>query len=112
MLSYLAAVLGAWLSCAHAANYTDFIPGAKPMGMGMAYVSIADDPYAMFFNPSGTANTPYSQLGTSMGRLFSPIGTLTYASFTYLRPYEPIPTATIGAAYSLQRQKNSGDKDQ
>lgn len=109
---FLAVVLA--LLCpsgALAAGFNDFIPGAKAMGMGMAFSAVADDPYAMFFNPSGTANTPYTQTGISLGRMLSPIGTLSFASLTYLRPYEPINTATIGAAYYGGRQTHGGDKD-
>jgi len=87
------------------------MPGAKAMGMGMAYSAVADDPSAMFFNPAGTANTPYSQIGVSAGRMLSPVGTLTFGAMTYLRPYEPIDTATVGAAYYAGRQTHGGDKD-
>ena len=109
---FLAVVLA--LLCpsgALAAGFNDFIPGAKAMGMGMAFSAVADDPYAMFFNPSGTANTPYTQTGMSLGRMLSPVGTLSFAALTYLRPYEPINTATVGAAYYGGRQTHGGDKD-
>jgi hypothetical protein len=97
--------------CVQAANFNDFMPGTKAMGMGMAFSAVADDPYAMFFNPGGTANTPYSQLSTSLGRMLSPVGTLSFASMAYIRPYEPINTATVGAAYYAGRQTHGGDKD-
>lgn len=96
---------------ARAADYYDFQPGAKAMGMGMAFSAVADDPYAMFFNPAGTANTPYSQASTSLGRMLSPVGTMSFGTMAYLRPYERINTATIGAAYHVARQTNGGDKD-
>lgn len=95
-----------------AADFDDFKPGAKAMGMGMAYSAVADDPYAMFFNPAGTANTPYSQAGFSVGRLDSPIGTMSSAALTYLRPFEQINTATVGTAYYTDRQFRGGDKDE
>jgi len=101
----------AWPLQAQAANFSDFLPGAKAMGMGMAFSAIADDPYAMFFNPAGTANTPYIQSGLSVGRMLSPVGTLSFGALTYLRPYEAINTATVGAAYYAGRQTNGGDKD-
>ncbi|MDD5656391.1 MAG: hypothetical protein PHF00_03955 [Elusimicrobia bacterium] len=94
-----------------AAGFADFLPGAKAMGMGMAFSAVADDPYAMFFNPAGTANTPYAQAGGSFGRMQSPVGTLSFAALTYLRPFEPINTATVGAGYYAGRQTNGGDKD-
>jgi hypothetical protein len=107
----LAASLLIWGSLAHAADFADVLPGAKAMGMGTAFSAVADDPSAMFYNPAGTANTPYAQAGTSMGRMLSPVGTLSFASLTYLRPYEPMATASVGAAYYAGRQTDGGDKD-
>lgn len=100
-----------WPAQALAAGFNDFMPGAKAMGMGMAFSAIADDPSAMFFNPAGTANTPYTQTGVSLGRMLSPVGTLSFGALTYMRPYEPINTATLGAAYYAGRQTSGGDKD-
>ncbi len=106
------AVLFAAAAPAGAAIFDDFLPGAKAAGMGMGYSAVADDPYAMFFNPAGTANTPYTQAGTGVGRLQSPVGTMTFGTLTYMRPFEPINTATIGGAYMSERQQNGGDKDE
>jgi len=36
--------------------------GARPMGMGSAYVALADDPTAVYWNPAGLANTEGTQL--------------------------------------------------
>jgi len=93
-------------------SFDDFLPGAKAMAMGSAYSAVADDPNAIFYNPAGTANTPYAQSATSVARLNSPIGTLSAGALTYVRPFEPINTATIGAAYLTERQDNGGDKDE
>jgi hypothetical protein len=107
----LAAALAAAPPC-QAAIFDDFLPGAKAAGMGMGYTAVADDPSAIFFNPAGTANTPYSQLGAGVGRIESPVGTMTFGTLTYLRPFEPINTATVGAGYMSERQLNGGDKDE
>lgn len=96
---------------AGAVAFNDVRPGARAMGMGSAFGAIADDPFGMYYNPAGSANTPYVQAAGSLGRLESPVGQLTHASAAYLRPYEPINTATIGASYDLERQLNSGDMD-
>ena len=96
---------------AGAVGFNDVLPGARAMGMGNAFGAIADDAFGVFYNPAGSANTPYVQAAGSVGRLQSPVGTLNDASAAYLRPYEPINTATIGAAYHLERQVNSGDMD-
>jgi len=96
---------------AGATAYNDVLPGARAMGMGTAYSAIADDAFGFFYNPAGTANTPYVQGAGTMGRMLSPKGPLSFATGAYLRPYEPINTATIGAAYHLERQRNGGDID-
>ncbi|MBI3552185.1 MAG: hypothetical protein HY077_06680 [Elusimicrobia bacterium] len=95
-----------------AADFDDFAPGAKAMGMGMAYSAVADDAYALFFNPGGPANTPYAQASASVGRQLSPVGTMSYAAMAYMRPFELINTATVGGAYMSIRQLNGGDKDE
>ncbi|MEK7384445.1 MAG: hypothetical protein AAB262_14310, partial [Elusimicrobiota bacterium] len=105
----LAAVLCA--GPAGAVGFNDILPDARAMGMGHAYAAIADDAYGMFYNPAGPANTPYTQAAVSLGRVLSPIGTLTSVSGAYARPYEPINTATIGVGYSMVRQSNGSDMD-
>jgi len=96
---------------AGAVAFNDVLPGARAMGMGTAYSAIADDAFGLFYNPAGTANTPYIQGAGTVGRMLSPRGPLSFATGVYLRPYEPINTATIGAAYHLERQRNGGDID-
>jgi hypothetical protein len=105
------AALAAAASPAAATAFHDVLPGARAMGMGRAYGAIADDAFGIFYNPAGSANTPYLQAAGTLGRLDSPVGTLTHAAGAYLRPYEPINTATIGAAYAMERQRNGGDMD-
>lgn len=96
---------------AGAVAFNDVLPGARAMGMGNAFGAVADDAFGMWYNPAGTANAPYTQAAGTLGRLQSPRGTLTQVSGAYVRPYEPINTATIGASYDLERQENSGDMD-
>ena len=96
---------------AGAVAYNDVLPGARAMGMGSAYSALADDAFGLFYNPAGTANTPYVQGAGTIGRMLSPKGPLSFATGVYLRPYEQINTATIGAAYHLERQRNGGDID-
>ncbi|OGS35919.1 MAG: hypothetical protein A2506_05170, partial [Elusimicrobia bacterium RIFOXYD12_FULL_66_9] len=110
LLSLLLAA-AAFAAPAGAVGFNDVLPDARAMGMGHAFSAIADDAYGMFYNPAGSANTPYTQAGGSLGRILSPIGTLTHASGAYVRPYEPINTATIGTGYSMIRQSNGGDMD-
>src|SRR5579885_2079048 len=87
---------------AGAVAFNDVMPGARAMGMGNAFGALADDAFGMWYNPAGTANAPFISAGGSLGRLQSPVGTLTHASGAYIRPYEPINTATVGASYHLE----------
>lgn len=96
---------------AGAVGFNDVRPGARAMGMGGAFGAIADDAHGFFYNPAGTANAPYVQSGGSLGRMQSPVGTLSFASASYIRPYEKRNTGTIGAGYFLSRQVHGGDKD-
>ena len=67
---------------AGAVAFNDVFPGARAMGMGTAS-AIADDAFGLFYNPAGT-----------VGRMLSPKRPLSFATGVYLRPYEPINTAT------------------
>ncbi|MBI4061027.1 MAG: hypothetical protein HY403_06320 [Elusimicrobia bacterium] len=96
---------------AGAVAFNDVLPGARAMGMGTAYSAIADDAFGLFYNPAGSANTPYVQGAGTVGRMLSPRGPLSFATGAYMRPYEPINTATVGAAYHLERQRGGGDID-
>jgi len=96
---------------ARAADFYDAAPGAAAMGMGMAYTAIAADPFGMFFNPAGEANTPYTQAAGNLGRLDSPDGPLTLVSAAYVRPFDPINTATVGLGYFGERQGNGDAAD-
>ncbi|HAZ08983.1 MAG TPA: hypothetical protein DCZ01_10815 [Elusimicrobia bacterium] len=94
-----------------AVGFNDVLPDARAAGMGTAFAAISDGAYGMFYNPAGTANTPYTQSAGCLGRMLSPVGTLTNVSAAYIRPYDPINTATIGTSYSLVRQRDGGDMD-
>jgi LysM repeat protein len=92
-------------AAAFGGDFNDFVPGPRP------FTAAVDDPWAIYVNPAGSANTPYTQLTGGLGRLQSPIGTNTYMALGYLRPYEPIPTAVVGGGYYMGRQTDGGSKD-
>ena len=110
-LALLPVLLFIVAASARAAEYYDALPGARAMGMGNAFSAIADDAFGLYYNPAGTANTPYVQGAGTLGRYFSPKGPLAFASGAYLRPYERINTATVGASYLVERQLRGGDVD-
>lgn len=96
---------------ARAAIFNDILPGARPMGMGMAYAAVADDPYGMYYNPAGLAGVNFTQMGASMGRMISPVGNVTLHNLHYVRPLPIRPGSTVGAGYMALRQDRAGDKD-
>lgn len=109
----LALLLSAWLAGdARATIFSDVLPGAKPMGMGMAYSAIADDPYALYFNPGGLAGTDFAQLGVTTGRMFSPIGPMSFTAAAYSRPFPLREESVVGSGYMHLRESGGGDKDE
>lgn len=97
---------------ASAAIYNDVLPGARAMGMGTAYTAVADDPYGMFYNPAGLAGSDFTQLGGGLGRMLSPLGSVSYFALAYGRPLPVRPGSTFGAAFFGLRQNDGGDKDE
>lgn len=110
--AFLAFIVLVAPSAACAANFSDVMPGARPMGMGNAYTAVAEGPYAMYYNPAGLAGSDFIQLAGSLGRMMSPIGPLAFEDMVYTRPFPVRPGSTVGAAYYNERQDHGGDKDQ
>ncbi|MBI4386107.1 MAG: hypothetical protein HY551_01870 [Elusimicrobia bacterium] len=98
-------------SVARAANFSDVLPGARPMGMGMAYTAISDEPFGLFYNPAGAAGGDFTQLGAALGRMFSPVGPLSTFALAYTRPFTLRANSNVGAGFFNQRQNNAGDRD-
>ena len=46
-------------------HYQDFLVGGRALGLGGAYVSLADDPSGVYFNPAGLADVRQSSLQVS-----------------------------------------------
>ena len=72
--------------------------GARPQGLGGAFVAISDDANALFYNPAGISNLKKSELTSNYGRLFlglddnSAIGT---SFIGYAHPTEKFGTPGI-----------------
>ncbi|MFQ6604677.1 MAG: PorV/PorQ family protein [Fidelibacterota bacterium] len=74
-----------------AANFLKIGVGSRAIGMGGAFVALADDASAMFWNPGGTARLERSELLVNHTRWLADIG------FTYVGYLMPIPrVGTIG----------------
>ena len=60
LVAVLCFVLGA--ACARA-DFNDIITGARPAGMGNAFVALADDVNALYWNPAGLTLQKHMELG-------------------------------------------------
>lgn len=67
----IAACTGAVFTGPARADFEDTGAGARAIGMGGAVVAIADDLYAMYYNPAGLALVRTAQAGADMGKLFT-----------------------------------------
>ncbi len=85
----------------YAAPFLEIPIGARPAGMGGAFISIADDGAGMFFNPAGVSEIR-TTLFSSSYRLMDLDRTLSHASFI-------IPTAKKSALAFSWLYAGSGD---
>lgn len=66
--------------------------GAKAVGMGEAFVAIADDPSALYWNPAGIASADANAV------MFSHTSWLTDVNVEYLAAVVPVPKLASGVA--------------
>ena len=89
---------------AAAVDYTWHAPGARANGMGTAFASVADDPYAIFYNPAGLSSLRSLDARGGMGRRLSPLAPLGELSLAYARPAPNMANRTYGLGYHGVRQ--------
>ncbi|MFA6548381.1 MAG: S-layer homology domain-containing protein [Candidatus Margulisiibacteriota bacterium] len=61
-------------------DITRMAVGARPLGMGKAFVSIADDISALYLNPAGLSQLEALQLMSTSGRFVNQVNYLTFAA--------------------------------
>ncbi|MBI4057678.1 MAG: hypothetical protein HY399_09045 [Elusimicrobia bacterium] len=93
------------------ATFHDLLPGGRANGMGLAYTAVADDVYSLFYNPAGLASKPRLEVGSGLGRRFSPLSSVGEISLAYARPVPDFMNSVIAAGYYGVRQNQVGDKD-
>ena len=74
------------LSSVNAADFTYIQPGIRANSMGGAFSAVADDPYAIFYNPAGISTLTELQISGEISRRLeasSPIGEI---AAVYVRP--------------------------
>jgi hypothetical protein len=71
--------------------------GARPVGMGKAFVAVADDPNAIFMNPAGLGSQKTWQINTSNSNF---LDEYQYMMFSGVNP---TPTGVFGIGYVSSR---------
>lgn len=97
----LAAVLFAALPAR--AAYEDVGVGARTTGLGQAYTGVADDVYAVYYNPAGLATLERAEFGTTYSRLLTGLsdGSNVQNSFlAYAHPLEGGRKGTVAGAWN------------
>jgi len=97
-----------------AANFLLFSPSARSAGMGDAYVAIADDADATFFNPAALANDDTRSLSTTF---YKPVPSLANDIFTsfgaYTQPFGGVGNFGLSMIYtSLGTQFRTDEQGQ
>ncbi|MFA5140929.1 MAG: type IX secretion system membrane protein PorP/SprF [Elusimicrobiota bacterium] len=79
------------------AAYEDVGVGARVTGMGNAYTALADDVYAVYYNPAGLATMDRPQLATTYSRLFTGLSDDSNLQNSFLAFAKPIQQGRQGA---------------
>lgn len=98
----LAAVLLAAAAPSRAA-FDDLGAGARAPGMGGAFVSVADDVYALYYNPAGLGLLDRPQLGTAYSSLYGGLrdgSNLSTSFLGYAHPLAEGRNGTLGVAWN------------
>jgi hypothetical protein len=80
------------------AAFVDVGLGARPVGLGRAFVALADDANAMLYNPAGLASLERMELTSTYARLFPGIedDKLHVGYLGFIRPVRRVGTLGIG----------------
>ena len=85
------------------AAYEDVGVGARVSGLGHAYTAVADDVYAVYYNPAGLATLNRPEFGTTYSRLLTGLsdGSNVQNSFLgYAHPFDGGRRGTLGVAWN------------
>ncbi|MFH1619862.1 MAG: LysM peptidoglycan-binding domain-containing protein [bacterium] len=78
--------------------------------MGTAVTSVADDAYAIFYNPAGLAGIRNLETSAGIGRRWSELGACGEVSAVYARPVPDRRSGTVGIGYYSFSQSGVGSK--
>ncbi|HAH31919.1 MAG TPA: hypothetical protein DCL44_06355 [Elusimicrobia bacterium] len=94
-----------------AGDLATIMPGSRQNAMGGAFSSIADDTYAIFYNPAGLSSLGNTETSLTLARRMSPLETEGETAFTYVRPSPDVPAQVVGFGYYTARQGVKGRRD-
>ena len=85
-------------------------PGMRANSMGTAFSAVADDIYAIFYNPAGLNMIKDWEVGFSLNRKLSDknLGEFT---FSYIKPIPEYKNGVFGFGYDAIRQSTKGKMD-
>lgn len=103
------ACLPAFIPAARAQVPSQVFTGTRPLGMGEAFVAVADDGNAIFWNPAGLARLDGYRLSLARSNLFN-LDIMNYYSTFFMRPYF-IPAITDYLTFGVDLSALTFGKD-
>ena len=97
-----AALLLALAARPAAASFEDLGAGARAPGMGNAFTALADDVYAIYYNPAGLAQLERPQFSTAYSRFYMGLSDgsdLSIMQLAYAQPLKGGRAGTFGTAW-------------
>lgn len=94
----------------HSKDFRYTYPGMRANAMGSAFSSVADDIYAIFYNPAGLNMIKDWQTGFTLNRKLSDknLGEFT---LSYIRPIPELKNGVFGFGFDAIRQSTKGKMD-
>lgn len=100
-----------FFSClSYASDFRYTYPGMRANSIGTAFSSIADDPFAIFYNPAGLNQIKTWEIGATLNRKLSQknLGEFTLG---YIRPIPELKDGVFGFGFDAVRQSQEGKMD-
>ncbi|MDE2489216.1 MAG: type IX secretion system membrane protein PorP/SprF [Elusimicrobia bacterium] len=85
------------------AAYEDVGVSARATGLGQAYTAVADDAYAVYYNPAGLATLDRKEFATTYSRLLTGLSdgsNLQNSFLSYVQPLDGGRNGTLGTAWN------------
>ena len=95
-----------------AATFLLFAPSARAAGMGNAYVAIADDANATYYNPAALASLQIHSLSTTLYKPVPRLASDIFSSFgAYTHPFSGIGNLGYSLIYSSLGEQQRTDEE-